>query len=104
MPPTSARCLLFFVTLFIPGSGAAQTATKMFFPDNPGEALIANGYAQDPERWPASVKFLNQDKALWCTATLIGPQVALTAAHCLDHVESLSIDDAQGAIPVTCDK
>lgn len=104
MSSTLARCLFFFLTLLFPGRCDASTTAKMFFPDNPGEALVANGYAQPLERWPASVKFLNQDKGLWCTATLIGPQAALTAAHCLDDVDSLSIDDAQGTIPVTCDR
>ena len=52
-----------------------------------GEVLLANGKkVEDPELWAAVV--VANRKSGFCTASLVGPNVLLTAAHCVDALDS----------------
>lgn len=42
---------------------------------------VANGVAVDPAEWPATVI----SRPSGCTATLVGPRILLTAAHCVGN-------------------
>jgi hypothetical protein len=56
--------------------------------------LIGNGAIANTHLWP--VTFVAQVGANTCTATLIGPQVLLTAAHCVGIGTNAAIDLADG--------
>jgi len=62
-----------------------------------GQVQLANGDTVDPAQWPAIV-VATLSKTSFCSATIIGPSVLLTAAHCVDARNKL-IPDA--TIPVS---
>lgn len=67
-----------------PGPGIAPGKTASFVPlaslFPPGKVQLRNGQSVDIQAFPATV----HAKTIGCTATLIGPRVVLTAAHCID--------------------
>jgi hypothetical protein len=62
----------------------------------PGGVQLANGVVVVPSDWPTIIltKFpktgSSSKKVPTCTATLVGPNVALTAAHCVDAMLSIT--------------
>ncbi len=61
---------------------ASCTKGKSNSPQGEGPTLIG-GREADPKEWPASV-YASMGNAA-CTATVVGPEVLLIAAHCVDH-------------------
>jgi hypothetical protein len=59
-----------------PGLVMQQPAAAGF-----GLPQIVNGNRQELEKWPATLVFTT--KTLFCTSTIIGDNVVITAAHCL---------------------
>lgn len=57
---------------------------------------LGNGTVADTQKWPASFVMTSGDNR--CTATLIGPQVLLTAAHCVGNNASAKISYADGSV------
>lgn len=73
------------VRLADPGPGFAAAGSVARFESfaalfEPGEVQIVNGRPVDPAAFPATIR----DRRSGCTATLVGPRVVLTAAHCVD--------------------
>lgn len=67
---------------------------------------VIRGKLASPADWPATLILCISDQT-FCTTTLVGPRIFLTAAHCFDHVRSATIRGsvqmpAAGAIAVTC--
>jgi hypothetical protein len=59
-----------------------------------GEVKLANGDRVDPALWQAvivSTFKISDDSVRHCTATIIGPNVILTAAHCVDNGRAISM-------------
>jgi hypothetical protein len=52
-------------------------------PAGAGMPEIDGGKRQDLKHWPATLRYLDPNQGLWCTATMVGPRVIITAAHCL---------------------
>jgi hypothetical protein len=61
--------------------------------------FIIGGTPVDPKLWPATLIF---DSPAYCTATVVGPQAILTAAHCLNGASSGSALIGGKSIPLTC--
>jgi hypothetical protein len=85
--------------------------------ENPGDVQLANGHSVDIIHWAtftnATMRYIPLEDgtrfAVKCSATLIGPGVLLTAAHCLDPddgtplVTHASLKVGGQTIPVTCE-
>jgi len=65
------------------------------------ESVIVGGALLKPEQWPATLNFA-LDEVKVCTATLIGPRVVLTAAHCLDDGASATVVMAGQSVNIEC--
>lgn len=70
---------------------------------NKGEAgkkderpVLINGTPVDKSKYPAVIRILS-DSGAGCTASLIGPQAILTAAHCAERDESVKFQTTSGA-------
>lgn len=74
------------VTLADPGPGLPPGTALRFEPLEskfaPGDVQLINGQTIDRSAFPATV--ISTANGFSCTATLIGPRVVLTAAHCID--------------------
>jgi hypothetical protein len=77
----------------------------------PDHITVVNGKEVSPLNWPSLLRagFENPDGNLAnCTATIVGPQVVLTAAHCADAggtrstVRPAFIDVAGVFVPMNC--
>ncbi len=70
---------------------------------NPDLAPLLRGAREvpDPAKWKASL-YTASGKP--CTATLIGPQVLLVAAHCIAHRGTVSFKMGNGAYGGPCDQ
>ncbi|TMW46908.1 hypothetical protein DOY81_008016 [Sarcophaga bullata] len=58
------------------------------------EGRITNGYDADVGQFPYQVGMwlkIDADTYSWCGASIIGQEYLLTAAHCLDDIESVTI-------------
>jgi hypothetical protein len=76
-------------------------------PDKPtpfDQFLQPNGKQEpmDQREWMATIKTVSQDSRFFCTATLIGPRVLLTAAHCTSHISEAVIDITPDARRLKC--
>jgi hypothetical protein len=63
------------------------------------QGQIIGGVVASRADWPATLTFTNG--AGWCTATIIGPQVVLTAAHCIPNGGSARIQLMDPPAPPT---
>jgi hypothetical protein len=57
---------------------------------------LGNGSVADTTKWPASL-YGRYGQSDICTATLLGPRVLLTAAHCVGDGQSATVTRAVGA-------
>ena len=98
---------LVFAILFCEGA-LAQTKPKavvMSPPTDGGVAMpkIDGGARQDPRNWPSTLQYLVRGE-LHCTSTVIGAQVIITAAHCLEQNAEISVDlGRDGKRPLECE-
>lgn len=51
---------------------------------------VIRGKLASPADWPATLILCISDQT-FCTTTLVGPRIFLTAAHCFDHVRAATI-------------
>ena len=84
-----------------PIAAGPQGADKPFFPvsglsQSPLAPKVINAAPVDPADWPAS--FYSRVEAGSCTSTLVGPDVLLTAAHCIGPAGTISIMLRSGQI------
>jgi hypothetical protein len=88
------------------GAPANAEAFLMTPPLKPFEPqIIGPGTKQsDPAAWPATFVFRNKSNGA-CTATVIGEQVVLTAAHCISDGDVGSLKpDPQTTVKLTCNQ
>jgi hypothetical protein len=96
---------LLFLTLIVGGSTAAAQdfdmtdAEQLESPDT--DLQVIGGERQEPSHWPATLVFRNRGGA-GCTATVVGPRVVLTAAHCVGNRASGRVSVRGGAVDITC--
>lgn len=65
---------------------------------------VGNGEVDDPVLWPGT--YVGQATDIHCTATLIGPSVLLTAAHCIASGGAIEIlkSDGETLAKGTCER
>ncbi len=69
-------------------------------PEAEGAPQIVGGVPANGSDWPATFKFRTSIGN--CTSTAIGPQVILTAAHCIRDGSSGTVRTASGSVSVKC--
>jgi hypothetical protein len=90
----------------MPSNTLAQPASPSFTM-NPAEPVFQpqvigpNSRAANPANWPVTFVFRSAPNRA-CTATAIGPQAILTAAHCIPDAATGTIETGQSAVAVTC--
>jgi secreted trypsin-like serine protease len=122
----AARLLAFSAwCIAVPLSVSSETQTQppvrvfSFIADeiNPGGVQLANGHPVDITHWAtfvnATMRYIplanGGSFAVKCSATLVGPGVLLTAAHCLDPddgtplVTQASLSVGGQTIPIACE-
>ncbi|HEX8663095.1 MAG TPA: trypsin-like serine protease [Beijerinckiaceae bacterium] len=68
-----------------------------------GQAQIVDGKAQEEADWPSTLRFLVNNQ-FYCTSTIVGERVILTAAHCLVPGTPMKVDLGAGqAFNLTCE-
>jgi len=91
-------------TLLLPAYSLAQMfkmeAATQFRPAPPATQVIGGNPASARD-WPATFVFRNSAGAA-CTATAIGTQVLLTAAHCIDNGAFGTVTLNQRTVGATC--
>jgi Trypsin len=73
---------------------AADNEVVMFQVEAVGHPQIRNGKSQDETKWPATLKFLVNGN-LYCTATIVGDKVVITAAHCVPKHSTFKVQLGQ---------
>lgn len=66
---------------------------------NEADPQVRGGVPTNPAEFPASFF----DAALVCSATLVGPDVVLTAAHCVDDVPLVRLSTPSGMLTARCE-
>jgi hypothetical protein len=107
---TCRTCSTIFAALILIGLNSASTGQEGFtvymssvklLPSEPtGQVIGAN--PADPSEWPATLTFRNE-YGDGCTATVVGPQVILTAAHCLKNGVAGIVKIANATATIACD-
>ena len=69
------------VFLFASTIAQAQTLMAPIPPGNEFQPELLNGKPADPKIWPVNLQF--QSAGGFCTSTIIGEKVVLTAGHCV---------------------
>lgn len=62
---------------------------------------VIGGESANPANWPATLIFRNQTGG-GCTATVIGPRVVLTAAHCIENGANGRVTVGKTTTDVVC--
>lgn len=74
----------------------------MLRPNSDGPQIVGSGVrAADVSAWPATLFFEFEDD--WCTGTIVGKDVILTAAHCVDSGAEYSVSLNGVNLDVVCD-
>lgn len=68
-------------------------------PDNV-ESEVRHARVADPSKWPAS--FYVHSARGWCTSTLVGERVLLTAAHCVVNDQTIELTSHSGTYKGIC--
>ncbi|TIX57621.1 MAG: S1 family peptidase [Mesorhizobium sp.] len=74
-----------------------------FGPPDPGGGtgqIINGAQVTEPDEWPATFIFRSSEGS--CTATAVGPQVILTAAHCIENEQAGTVRIHDSPISVQC--
>lgn len=74
-----------------------------FGPPDPGGGtgqIINGAQVTQPDEWPATFIFRSPEGS--CTATAVGPQVILTAAHCIEDQQTGTVRIHNSPISVQC--
>jgi hypothetical protein len=105
-------CLLILCAAFtvaVACSDAANLTPKkkyvMSSPVDGGEGFpqIVDGTRQDFDKWPATLGF-KTDHNVFCTSTVVGEVVVVTAAHCVGEGRAWWVDMGNGpSIKLSCD-
>lgn len=76
---------------------------ELIAPDEPeGDLKIMGGEPQSPQNWPATLIF--ETKTGGCTATAVGAQAILTAAHCINDNEEATLKTATSSVKLSCER
>lgn len=100
-------CLLTSLTLTTTAFAQGEEPLEPIVPEG-GDSVILNGQPANPFDWGgtaiASLRVTKDGEKIVgrCTATIVGQQVALTAAHCVDDNEGGSIKLGGVKYQVTC--
>jgi secreted trypsin-like serine protease len=79
----------------------AQADFEMRPPEDPGGApSVVGGTPANPAEWPASLRFERNGEM--CSATVIGSQVVITAAHCVAKEETGKLLVGTDQLDLTC--
>jgi len=93
------------VAALLLGTPASSKDFKMQAADANFEAQIVGPRSREAraEDWPATFVFLNEN-GVQCTATAVGTQTILTAAHCLPKSVNGTIQVGTTTLGVSCEK
>jgi hypothetical protein len=91
---------LCFSFLFANAAAQAQPLMAPIPSHNTLNTEILNGKPADPKSWPVSLQF--ESAGGFCTSTLVGERVILTAAHCVANNAQASVFYDNNLTTVTC--
>lgn len=100
------RLFAVWALLSAPNIACSQSSFEATLPraSDAADIQILRGVAViEPRKWPATVTFRGLDHKP-CTATIIGPQVLLTAAHCVEHDSTGVVTVNKVATTVRCQR
>ena len=102
---SNIACLFFVLSLSIGEVSADSPEFSMKpaanFSDESATPQIIGGAKADPTDWPATFVFMTSHGG-GCTSTVVGPNVILTAAHCIADGATGLIELPSRNINVTC--
>src|SRR5262249_9730269 len=92
---------LFFLFAAIACAEAQSLPEWVPIPDGDGgKPEILNGRPAERSAWPVTLQF--QSAGAYCTGTIVGDQVLLTAAHCVDNGAKARVLFNNAWTDVTC--
>lgn len=92
---------LLWVALTVEAVGAEPFELQPPDPAGGGTGAVINGAeVTDPSEWPATFIFRGLEGS--CTATAVGPQVILTAAHCIEDEQTGAVRVNGAPLSVKC--
>lgn len=66
-----------------------------------GQVQIDGGSEQNPADWPSTLKYY-LNGSFYCTSTIVGPFVIITAAHCLRPNARMVVETDNRSFTLTC--
>src|ERR1043166_7740075 len=90
------------VVLFSSASIGAQALDMTPIPDdNSTDVKVVHGTPAEAKEWPVTLQFRNTEGA-FCTSTIVGEQVVITAAHCVDNGAFANVIFNNASVKVQC--